>query len=94
MQLSPEALLNQQRLSIQQSTPWSNSIDRKIVKDGQFFYQLQGDKKGLQKFNNNAELIDVFPIKRAYGFDVYQSRIVISDRVYHSSNWHATGISQ
>ena len=52
------------------------------------------EKQEIVRFDSNGKNQQSYQFRRAYGFDVFKSKIIVSDLKYQTSNWHLKRFSQ
>lgn len=60
----------------------------KILKDGEFFYQL-ANRRAIRQFDKQGQLQSQNEFRRLYGYDVFESRMIVSELKYQTSDWHS-----
>ena len=65
----------------------------KIINAGPYFYQ-QINKKQIQQLDSQGEYLKHHDFQRIYGFDAHNTKLIVSELTYRSSDWHTKSIAQ
>ena len=93
VKLAPVTLEQNTALIIENELKSAVQARGKILKDGAYFYQ-QASRKEIVRFDSNGKNQQRYQFRRAYGFDVFKSKVIVSDLKYQTSDWHLKRFSQ
>ena len=93
VKLAPVTLEQNTELIIENQLKNAVQARGKILKDGAYFYQ-QASRKEIVRFDSNGKNQQSYQFRSAYGFDVFKSKIIVSDLKYQTSDWHLKRFSQ
>ena len=91
VKLDPIKLLPMIELSIAETLNSSIGDVGKVLHAGSFFQQI--NKYEILQLNGQGKLIKTHRFNRLYGFDARDSKLMVSELKYQSSDWHAKSLN-